>query len=154
MPKDSIEAQIQERVSAFVEELGGLVRQAALEAVQEVLAGEAPAAPSRRTGGRKKKAARKGAPSKSKAAGGKRIRRSAADLKAISGDIIAFVKANQGSGAGAIAKGLGVATKELKRPVDELLEGKKLRKEGERRATKYFVGAGRRRAKATSKKRR
>jgi len=150
MSTSSLEDQIQARVNAFVSELSSLVREAALTAVQEVLGGEAPRVPAKR-GRTNKKAKRTSAAPKRKSAGGKRVRRTPEDLKNMAQEVITFVKSNQGSAAGAIAKGLGVATKDLKRPVDDLLAAKKLRKQGERRGTQYFVGAARGAAKARAK---
>ena len=138
MPKSQIEAQIEARTEAFAAELSALIRQAALEAVEAALAGST-AAPAPRRG--RKPAAKKRA-TKKKAAPKKRGRRSAADIEALAAQVHQFVKANKGSRLEEISAGIGVASKELKRPVTDLLAAKALRKEGQKRGTKYFAKKG------------
>ncbi|MEM6673562.1 MAG: hypothetical protein AAF726_12020 [Planctomycetota bacterium] len=131
MPKNDINAQIQARVESFTDELSQLVREAALEAVQEALDGGAPRAPrgrGRRPATQKKAAARHG---------GKRIRRSEAELQAIGKKVLTYVKKNPGSRLEQISAGLEVPSAELKQPVAYLLGEKALRKTGQRRGTKY-----------------
>lgn len=127
---------IEARVQAFVADLEGLVRVAALEAVQKALgegggtgrgkkaAGAAPAA-----GGAPKAKARK-----------KGQKRTPEELEALEGQLDAFVNANPGQRIEEIGKALGIATSELTRPMKKLLEGGKVRSTGQRRATKYFPG--------------
>ena len=141
MPKSNIESQIQARVSVFVDELTELVRQSALEAVEEVL---------RRSG------APAGAPPGKKAtsrapATKKRVRRATADIQEVAGAVLAHVKANPGQRLEEMSPALGVDSKDLKRPVRDLLAAGKLRKEGERRGTRYFSGAARAGKKAKPK---
>jgi hypothetical protein len=160
----TIDAQIRARIAEFAEELSSLVRQAAVETVQDALGGAA--APARRRGPgrpRKAKAAqrkpgrRPGRPRSTKATkattrAGKRIRRSTEDLEVLAGKVLAHVKANQGHRLEEIGAALKVATKDLKRPVANLLEAKKLRTTGQKRGTKYFAGVGRSAAKKSRKK--
>ncbi len=49
-----------------------------------------------------------------------------------------YIKANPGRRMEAIAKALGAPTKELNLPVKKLLAAKKIRSEGQKRATEYF----------------
>lgn len=151
----TIDDQIQERINAFVAELSGLVKSAALEAVEEVLGG----------GGVKKAPARRGRPPGSGAAkiprgkpGGKRVRRTAAHLEADKVAFADYVKANPGERLEQISKGLKIDSKHLKRPALLLLEEGAVRKEGERRGTCYFPGGGKKvrakRKKKSSRKKR
>jgi len=147
---------LRERVDAFVNDLSELIRQAALDAVQSALGDDG--APVRRGPGRPRKATKKaagrkpGRPRKSVAAtAGKRIRRTAEDLEALASDILGYVRKLPGEGVEAISRGIGVASKELKRPIQALLAEGKLRTEGQRRGTTYYAGGGRTAKKATRK---
>jgi hypothetical protein len=64
--------------------------------------------------------------------------------------ILAHVGANPGARADQIASGLGLTTKDIQRPVLMLLAGKRIRREGQRRGTKYFVGGARAASSSTS----
>jgi hypothetical protein len=134
MAKSQIENEIQARTEAFAAELSVLIRKAALEAVESALAGSSTTAPARRG---KKVASKK--TTKKKATRKKRGRRSAEDIEALAGQVHQFVMANKGSRLEEISAGIGVASKELKRPVTDLLAAKALRKEGQKRGTKYFA---------------
>ena len=155
MPQ-TINPILRDRIDAFVDDLSDLIRQAALESVQEALGGVV--APARRGPGRPPKTAgRMPGPKPSaftpkkapKKKAGARIRRSADDLDEMAGLILDYVKGSPGNGVEAISKALRVPSKELKRPVQMLIADKKLRTEGNRRGTTYFAGAGR---KATQKR--
>jgi len=140
-----LEAKIQSRIDAFVHDLSGLVRQAAIESVQEALGAGAPTRRATTRPRRSGTAARR--------TSGKRIRRSLEQLEAMSDDILAHVRANPGQRADEIGAAVGVSTKDLRRPVTMLLEAEKLRSEGQKRGTRYFAGAGRKK-KATRTARR
>jgi hypothetical protein len=71
-----------------------------------------------------------------------RVRRSAADLEKIAVRVLAHVKSNAGHRLEQIGKALKVETAVLKRPVANLLAGKKLRTKGQKRGTMYFAGGG------------
>jgi hypothetical protein len=169
MPPSTIDAQIRARIESFTTELTELVKQAAVETVQDALGGAA--APARRRGPgrpRKAKAARRkpgrrpGRPRSTKATkattrSGKRIRRSTEDLEALAGKVLAHVKANAGHRLEQISAGLKIVSKELKRPVATLVATKKLRTEGQKRGTRYYAGGKRKKTaakKKASKKRR
>lgn len=138
----TIENDVRARVDEFVDELTLLIRRAALEAVHEALAGGSlPAAPRRgrpagrkaKTGGRKKTARK---------SGGKRIRRTAEDLADLASGLVDYIRAHPGERLENISAALGATSKELRRPVQMLLAEGKLRTEGQRRGTTYFVGSG------------
>jgi hypothetical protein len=149
-----IQSQLTARIQQFTSELEALVRRAALEAVGNALGNGAaapgrvtqPASAPRRGPGRPRKIA--AAPKAASAAttvakqsarrkkGGKR---SPAELAKTDDAIRGFVKVNPGKGVEAMAKTLGVPSKDLKGRISRLIDGKKLRKTGQKRATKYFV---------------
>ncbi len=136
------EKQTQDRVQSFVNELTGLVRQAALEAVQEALGGVA--APKRRGRPRKAKRAparRKTVKRKAKKTG-KRAKRSGAQVEAIAARVLAHVKKKPGQSVTEIAKTLRRTPKDLQLPIRKLIADKKLRTTGQKRGTKYFAGGG------------
>ncbi len=138
--QSAIDSRLNDRIQAFVTDISEIVREAAVDAVQEALTGETgPRAATRgRRPGRKKRKAVKRVSRKSK---GKRVRRSAAELEALSTKFLAHVKANPGQRLEEIGAALGIPTSELKRPVALLLEAKKVRTTGQRRGTKYFAGS-------------
>ena len=141
MSKSKIDAELEARVEAFVADLSRLIRQSALESVNEALGLEGV---KRSAGGRRAgaKPTRASGPGRRAARGGKRVRRSAEDLKELSDAFVAYVAANPGQRLEEIGVGMDLPTKELKRPVQLLLAAKAVRTEGERRGTKYFPGKG------------
>jgi hypothetical protein len=135
------QADIRALVDSFVDELTQHIRTAAVEAVQSaLLGGGAPAASSaapRRGAGKKAKKAGKAKK------GGRRVRRSAAEITAAKAEIRRFVQANPGSAMGELSKALGSDPAVIRMQLNELLAEGALRKEGERRGTKYYAGKGR-----------
>ncbi|AUX36693.1 MULTISPECIES: DNA-binding protein [Sorangium] len=146
----NVETEIKSHVDAFVSQLSGLVRKAALEAVADALRGEgqpAAAAAAPRKAGRAKAAPQPVAEVK-KAAGRparaakptrkKGEKRSKEELAAMTQKVLEHIRANSGQGVEQIAKDLGTTTKELTLPIRKLLVEKKITSKGEKRATKYF----------------
>jgi uncharacterized heparinase superfamily protein len=127
----NINDQIAQRIKAFAAELEALVRRAAIDAVTQSL-GTAPArvAVARATGS---------APARARASssGGKRP---PAELEAMVNKAGDWIKGNPGQGVEAMAKALGVQTKELALPIAKLLKSKAVKKRGQKRATKYYPG--------------
>jgi hypothetical protein len=107
-------------------------------------AAAAPKAAGKRGPGRPRKDASAAAPApkKSKKAGGRLLRRSAADIQGTLDQIVAFVQANPGVRSEHITANLGLDKKELPRPIAEGLRTGALTKEGQKRATQYFPGGG------------
>ena len=139
MANKNTDSALRARVDAFVADLSDIIRQAALESVREAL-GDVSGPPSPRRGrgpGRPKGSGRKAGKR------GGRIRRSSEDLEKLSGSFLTYVRGNPGQRLEEIGAGMRVATKELKRPVQQLLAAKSIRTEGQRRGTKYFAGGGR-----------
>ena len=151
---NAVDTQIRSAIDQFVAEISQLVRQAAVEAVGEALGQGGGSAPARRKAatrgpGRPKKAGRK--PGRPKGSG-KRVRRSAEDLEAQGAKILAHVRANPGCRMEDLSAALGTATKDLRRPVQELIASGQLRTEGQKRGTTYHAGGGGARKRKTTKK--
>ncbi len=71
------------------------------------------------------------------------MRRSAADIAGFIDRIVDLVKASpKGLRAEQIREGLGVQAKELPRPLKEAVDGGRLGKSGQKRATTYFLKGG------------
>jgi ABC-type nitrate/sulfonate/bicarbonate transport system substrate-binding protein len=51
-----------------------------------------------------------------------------------------WIKGHPGNGVEAMAKAMGVQTKELALPIAKLLKSRHIKKRGQKRATKYFPG--------------
>jgi hypothetical protein len=130
-----LDTEIQSRIQSFLDELSGLVKAQALEAVHEALGGTA--APARRGPGRPRKVSMR--PGRKPRAMGKRVRRSPADLAQLQATVLAAVRAKQGQRLEEIGKALKTDTAVLKRPVAMLVASKKLKTQGKKRGTKYFV---------------
>jgi hypothetical protein len=141
MAMNNLDSEIQSRISSFLEELSALVKRQALEAVHEAL-GEA-AGPARRGPGRPRKVSmRPGRAPRamaSRGVRGKRVRRSPEDLAKLQANILAAVKSKQGQRLEEIGRAMKTDTSVLKRPVAMLLAAKKLKTQGKKRGTKYFV---------------
>ncbi len=126
-------SEIRARVDAFVQDLSGLIRETALQAVQEVLGGRAtrtaaPVPVRAAASPRRKKARRK------RTGGGKRVD---------AGTVLAAIQA-----AGApvrsetLAGALGSRAPLLKPVLDELVASKQIKRAGMARGTTYEAGSG------------
>ncbi|MBN8609635.1 MAG: DNA-binding protein [Deltaproteobacteria bacterium] len=133
----NITPEIERRIASFVADLDGLVRSAALEAVQAALSGKAPAAKAPAAVATKapKPVAAK-APVARKSKGGKRDPK---DLAKLVDTVEAHIAKNSGHGVETIAKYLNVSTKDLALPIIKLLDAKKITRKGQRRGTRYFA---------------
>ncbi|MFO0680511.1 MAG: hypothetical protein U0234_00605 [Sandaracinus sp.] len=134
----TIHDQIRRRIEAFSQELEALVRSAAIEAVRTSLGGaSAPAAqPVARAASSVRQTPSTKAPLTFKRKKG--AKRTPEQLAKIDDAILGFVKTNPGQGVEHMAKSLGVSSNDLKLRVSLLLDGKKIKKTGVKRATKYF----------------
>ena len=126
-----IEEQIRRRVEAFVQELTGLVHQAALQSVAQALG-----QPGRGLGAPRGGAGRLPGLRPS----GKRT---SADLEAQQRTLVGLIKKTPGVRADQMAKTLGLNTRDLALPLKKLLADKVIIKKGQKRATAYFVGKAR-----------
>jgi hypothetical protein len=125
-----LQSQVNERVDAFVAEITELARQAAYEMLATSLDQED-------AGGRARVLlARGGTMPRRKGA-----KRTADELAAMADAFLAYVAGNPGQRMEVIAKELGYDTQELTLPVKKLLATGKLRVEGQKRATSYFLAS-------------
>lgn len=124
----SIDTLIRQKIEAFVEELAGMVRQAAVESVTAAF-GAPSKAPGKRGPGR---------PARTAATRAKGEKRSPQALEKMTDDLMAAIKSKPGLRIEQIAATMGASTKDLALPAKKLLKGKKVRTRGQRRATKYF----------------
>lgn len=136
---NSIRQQIDARVQAFVTELSDMARAAALEAVHGALGGGS--TPVRRGPGRPRKAGagKKAAAPARPARRAKGARRSSSDVDATAGQLLTFVKSNDGKRLEEIARAMKINSADLKLPVKKLIEAKALRTTGAKRGTKYHA---------------
>ncbi len=139
MANPHLDTEISSRIHSFLDELSALVKRQALEAVHEALGGAAVS--TRRGPGRPRTVSiRPGRKPRMMAKrGGKRVRRSTADLAKLQASILAAVKAKQGQRLEEIGRAMKTDTAVLKRPMALLLAGKKVKTTGAKRGTKYFV---------------
>jgi hypothetical protein len=127
MPNADFNQQIRDAIEAFVEELSGLVRTAALQSVTEVF-GHSASGGRRGRGGAVRVSSRRA----------KGEKRSPQALQQLVGNLLSEIKTKPGLRMEQIAKALGSSTKELALPAKKLILEKKIKTKGERRATKYF----------------
>jgi len=125
-----IDQQIRDRIEAFVAELDGLVRKAAVESVSQALGDGAPA----RRGPRATRASAT-APARGRRKGQKRDPMA---LEQLTQNLLAHITKNSGQRIEQIAKAMGTTTKELALPAKKLIADKKVRTKGQKRATAYF----------------
>ena len=139
MANTSLDQEIQSRISSFLDELSTLVKRQALEAVHAAL-GQA-AGPARRGPGRPCKVSMRPGrkPRMMAKRGGKRVRRSPEDLAKLQASLLSQIRSKKGQRLEEIGKALKTDTSVLKRPIAMLLAAKKVRTEGKKRGTKYFV---------------
>lgn len=148
--RSSTNDQIRARVDEFVDGLRDLIQQAALEAVQVALGADS--APAARAPRAKQASAPRAVASVSRKKGGKRIRRNREALDQMGDLLVSHVTANPGTGMSDLVAATGVAAPVVRGPLNELLAAGRLRKEGDRRGTKYFAGSGKPAAKRSSRK--
>lgn len=158
-----VQKQIRDRIDGFVSELGDLVRQATLETVSAALGGNgvAVAAPALAPA-KPVKAAAKAAPApaaapkaavkpaaakpvvapKVVAAGKPGAKRPPEEINKLVDALFSHIQSNPGQGVEQIAKSINEETKDLTLPLKKLLSSNMIRTEGQKRATKYYPGAG------------
>jgi hypothetical protein len=134
----NFEQQINQRVQSFVAEITELARRQALETLSSALEGAGLL--DRGRGGRNG-VGRRGGRSAALAttAGG---RRSADQIDATCQALLGQIGSNPGQRIEQIGEAIGMRTKDLALPIRKLVGQKQIRTEGQRRATRYFPGAG------------
>ncbi len=126
----SLDSQIHSRISSFAAELSALVKQAALESVQAALGGSTPAQ------------ARRGRPkgSKNVAKRGPGRPKSSPNGSVDSDKILAHVRANPGVQSSEIASAFRLSVAEARDALTKLMASRVVRREGQKRGTRYFAG--------------
>ena len=134
----NINDTIRAALDSFVEDISNLIQQAALESVEQALAG-ASAIPGRRGSrgaGRSSVAAPFVALSRGRKKGAKRTQD---ELDQLIKKLHGYIAKNPGQRIEQIAQGLDITTKELNLPAKKLIGDKKLSTKGQKRATTYFA---------------
>jgi hypothetical protein len=137
-------SELRRAISSLAEDFAAQVLRALHSASLSDLAALGGGAPARRGPGRPRKseAAAPGAPAAPRARRGRR-RRTAADLEALGSRVTDLLRSSpSGLRAEAIRDALKIARKELPRAMQQLLDSGSIRKEGQKRATTYYVGDG------------
>jgi hypothetical protein len=130
MSQNQLEQMLSAAASAFVAEVLSVIKTANLGDLSETVGavtGRKPAA---------------GKPGKAQKAGGRLQRRTSEQLNESLDSVVSLLKSKPGIRAEEIQSELGFDRRELPRVLLLGLSAKKLKKTGERRATKYFAGAG------------
>jgi hypothetical protein len=137
MTTQHLDAEIQSRISTFLDELSLLVKRSALEAVHRAL-GEA-TSPRRGPGRPRKVSFTPSRGPRRLATRGMRGKRTSAQIEAIGSRVLSHVRSKPGQRLEEIGRALKTDTAILKRPISNLLAAKKLSTKGQKRGTKYFV---------------
>ena len=141
MPTSDIDQQIRDRIETFVQDLGQLVRQSAVQAVSTAL-GDGGAA--RRGPGRPRSngvsalatpSRRPGRPASRR----KGEKRPPEQLAALVDKLFSSIKSKPGQRIEEIASLMGISTKELTLPAKKLISEKRVSTKGQKRATRYFA---------------
>lgn len=150
---NALTQEIDARTRAFAREIADLVRTYALTALQQTLAdasasarkaGAKAAKPAKTTAlarvgsGAATKVAAPKAPSRS-LADGRLTRRSPEELAKLTDEVLGQIVSRPGSRMESLRGALNVPTNLLVGPVTKLLAAGKIRKEGEKRATRYYA---------------
>ena len=139
-----IQDAIRDRIEQFTSELEALVRHAAVESVTNALGGgtsvRTQVASAFKAAPKAAAAPTSASPTSTKLSfkRGKGGKRTPEQLAQIDASVLEYVKANPGNGVEHMAKTMGVASKDVASRVLLLIQGKKIRKTGQKRATKYF----------------
>jgi len=132
----ALQKELRKRIEAFVVDLEGLVRRAALQAVADALGGGA----AMRAEPQAKRRKAKGASKPAKAAGPKkRIRRTNADLERTADAIFDHVAKHPGQRAEEIKAALRIDTAAWALPVKKLVDEGRIVTRGNKRSTTYLA---------------
>lgn len=144
--KMNAEQRIQQTIEIFVQDLRSLLSQAARERLISVLGGEK--APAARSSGQSSTRTTQRPPKS-----GRRVRRSAEQLGEVQERVLTVLAKTPGLTSEQLQEAVGMEKHELQRPLQLLRDEHKIRTTGQKRAMRYFPGAGkagvvRRRSKA------
>jgi hypothetical protein len=132
-----LNSQISKLVSEFVDNVTALARRAAVDTLTSSLDDRG----SRRRGGGSIAAVGEVLKAERR---GKGAKRSSSQLDRLQSRVMEFVTANPGMRIEQINKELGTSTRDLQLPIRKLIATGSLKSKGEKRATTYFAGAGKR----------
>lgn len=133
-----LNSQISKLVSEFVDNVTALARRAAVDTLTSSLEDRNGR---RRGGGGGGVAVLDGLKAERR---GKGAKRSSTQLDRLQSRVMEFVTANPGMRIEQINKELGTSTRDLQLPIRKLIATGSLKSKGEKRATTYFAGAGKR----------
>jgi hypothetical protein len=139
----SLRSKLGELASSFANDVLAAIRSASIEDLLSESSSAGRRAPAARTAAVHHAPAVRPAAAGGGRRGGRLMRRSAADIAGFIDRIVDLVKASpKGLRAEQIREGLGVQAKELPRPLKEAVDGGRLGKSGQKRATTYFLKGG------------
>jgi hypothetical protein len=151
MNTNQLDSEIRALIDQFSSKFRELLGLAALDSVQVALR-EGEGTPVRSGPGRPRGSAKTASgmsgtrgpayPLSAMSSSRRRVRRSSADDEAVADQVLTYVGSNPGARLEEIGRGLGTDTARLKLPVKELLASGRVRTEGQKRGTKYFMGGG------------
>jgi hypothetical protein len=132
---NNFQNEMNHTVQGFVAQITELARRAAINTLESAFGvqaarGAAPAAA----------AATTSAPRAGRPRGGRGVKRTPADIEAMSERVGSFVKANPGLRIEQINKELGTTTKDLALPIRKLISEGVVATKGQKRSTTYFPG--------------
>ena len=142
----TVEQKIEDLTRTFMTAMKALVQEAALELVRETLGSAGARSRSASAAAGANGAARRSAASAAPPQNGSatvafpraRGRRSERQMHRAIIALEAYIRANPGQNAEQIGAGLGAKTSEIARPIQKLLAAGTVRREGVKRATRYF----------------
>ncbi len=132
----NLQQNIEQQVSIFVNNVSDLVRQAAISALEQTMSVPAVAAggarrwrrrPDRRGEARKQRAARKPAPA-----------RDSAEVSALTERLYEAIAAQPGEPMEVLASTVGCPARDLRVSIGHLVKRERVKRAGQRRATRYF----------------
>lgn len=130
---NDIDARLREEIERFTANVTLILQDAVNDAITDALGGRHRGPTAKKTTGKKAKSAL----ASKKPGRKKRVRRSAEDLERIAGRILLQLGKKQDQGIEEIGAALKISTKDLTRPMQMLVDDKKVRKSGNRRSTRY-----------------
>ena len=131
MPTSTLDDQLQALIRSFVDDVSRLVKSSAVETVARALGGNG--SPARR--GRPARAAASTNAGRARRKGQKRDPKL---IAATTDKLHSAITGKPGQRIEEIGKALSISTKELALPIKKLLEEKRIRKSGQKRATQYY----------------
>ena len=136
------EQRIQETINIFVQDLRTLLAQATKERLLSALGEAAAVGDAAREGIAPARAQRSRAAAQKAPRSGRRVRRNAEQLAEVQERILAVLTEQPGLTSEQLQEAVGLQKQELQRPLQILRDDHKIRTTGQKRAMRYFPGAG------------